>query len=162
MPHRNSPRRLQVASDRLMAMSPEPLRTPSDSRCSQPAGAPYRWVHHVDVEHPSVVRFEQHLSMMLPSLSAVVRGEIRDLFEAARLGELEEDTEDFEPLKPIVSDPEVWELRIEEPTAYRFYHGEPARYPNVLVSLHRHVKDDAAGQQEEIDFAISRYYPQGP
>ena len=134
-------------------------RTPSDSRCSQPEGAPYRWIDNVDLEHPSVLRFETHLEMMLPSLRAVVRGEIRDLFEAARLGELEEDSDGFEPLKPIVTDPEVWELRIEEPTAYRFYHGEPARYPTVLVRLHRHIKDDADRQQDEIEYAISRYYP---
>lgn len=134
-------------------------RTPSDSRCSQPAGAPYNWIDNVDVTHPSVVRFEEHMDMMLPSLRAIVRGEIRDLFKAAELGELEEATDDYEPLKPIVSDPEMWELRIEEPTAYRFYHGEPAKYPKALVSLHKHLKDSALVQQDEIDFAISRYYP---
>lgn len=98
--------------------------------------------------------------MMIPTERAVVKGEIEELFDAAAHGLLEESADDYEPLKPIVTDPEIWELRFQEPAEYRFYHGEPPRHPSVLVKLHRHIKDDADAQQAEILYAISRYYPE--
>lgn len=137
---------------------PDP-RTPSDSRCSQPMGAPYRWVNNVDDSHASVVRYDEHFAMMHPPLRAITVGEIEELFDAAARGDLEESGDEYEALKPIVSDPEIWELLVHEPAEYRFYHGEPPKYPQVLVKLHRHIKDDAAAQQDEINHAISRYYP---
>jgi len=135
-------------------------RTPSDSRCSQPAAFPYQWLDNVDTQHPSVLRYEAHFAMMLATQRAMLLGEVDELFEAAANGELEESADDYAPLKPIVSDPEIWELRLDSLAEYRYYHGEPPRWPNLLVKLHRHVKDDAAAQQEEIEQAIRRYRPQ--
>ncbi|MEH3088164.1 MAG: hypothetical protein PGN24_00755 [Microbacterium arborescens] len=134
-------------------------RTPSDSRCSQPENAPYRWLDAVKADHPSVLRFDERFALMIGSLRAMIQGEIEDLFEAAARGELEESADDYAPLKPIVTDPEIWELRFGGPGEYRFYHGEPPRHPHVLVKLHRHVKDDAARQQDEILQAVQQYRP---
>lgn len=132
-------------------------RRPSDSRCSQPREIPCTWLDYVDGSHPSVLKFEEHFAMMLATVRAIVKGEIEELFEAAAHGELEESADEYEPLKPIVSDPEIWELRVDEPSDYRFYHGEPPTHPQILLKLHRHVKNDADAQQEEIEYAISRY-----
>lgn len=96
---------------------------------------------------------------MLPTIRAVLLGEIEELFEAASRGQLAESADHFVPLKPVASDPHIWELRHRNPLAYRFYHGEPPRYPSLLVKLHRHIKDSRTTQQSEIDYAISRYYP---
>ncbi|MEJ6554008.1 hypothetical protein PQI51_03095 [Microbacterium esteraromaticum] len=97
------------------------------------------------------------LSDLIPSVRAVVEGEMEDLFEAAADGLLEESADDYLPLKPIHSDPDMWELRLKALKAYRFYHGEPSRYPSLLVKLHRHIKDGKTDQQAEIEAAIARY-----
>lgn len=51
--------------------------------------------------------------MMLPTVRAVLLGEIEDLFEAAANGEIEESGDDYEALKPIVSDPEIYVTALE-------------------------------------------------
>ena len=84
-------------------------------------------------------------------------GEIEELMDAAADGLLEEDSDDYIPLKPIHSDPDLYELRLKTLRTYRFYHGEPLAHPDLLLALHRHIKDDRSVQQDEIDFAIERY-----
>lgn len=84
-------------------------------------------------------------------------GEIDDLFAAAAAGLLDDDTDEYAPLSPIFSDPDLYELRLKTVRTYRFYHGEPQRYPDLLLKLHRHIKDGNTDQQAEIEFAIDRY-----
>lgn len=135
-----------------------PHRRPSsDSRCSQPAGAPYRWYNYVDLAHPSVIKLDGFLGSLIPPVRAMEEGEIEDLFDAASAGLLEEDSDEYVPLRPIVSDPDMYELRLKSLRTYRFYHGEPERYPDLLLKLHRHIKDEDTNQQTEIDHAIDRY-----
>ncbi len=84
-------------------------------------------------------------------------GEIDDLLEAAALGELEDTGDARTPIKPIRSDPEVYELRRKALSKQlRFYHAEPDDLPDGLLALHKHMKG-AVSQQEEIDFAVDRY-----
>lgn len=78
--------------------------------------------------------------------------------EAAAAGELWDSGDETTRIKPIYSDPDVYELRRRALTkALRFYHAEPFELPTSLVSLHRHIKSDSPSQQREIDFAVKRY-----
>ena len=84
-------------------------------------------------------------------------GEIDDLLEAAALGELEDTGDARTPIKPIRSDPGVYELRRKALSKQlRFYHAEPDELPDGLLALHKHMKE-AGSQQDEIDFAVDRY-----
>lgn len=132
-------------------------RSIADSRCSQPSGAPYSWLDYVDSVHPSVSKLDGFLGSLIPPVRAMEEGEIEDLFDAAAAGELEESADAYVPLKPIVSDPDMYELRLKALRTYRFYHGEPDAHPQVLLKLHRHIKDTDTDQQAEIDHAIERY-----
>jgi hypothetical protein len=140
---------------------PSHPRLATDSRCSQPQGAPYMWHDFVNADHPSVVRLDTFLQELPPFSRIVEEGEIEDLHEAAARGELWESADDFQPLVPIVSDPEIYELRHKGLRQYRFYHGEPSKYPALLVKLHRHIKDDAVEQQTEIEYAMGRFRDEG-
>lgn len=97
------------------------------------------------------------LASLIPPVRAVEEGEIEDLMDAAAAGLIEEDSDDYVPLKPIFSDPDLYELRLKTLRTYRFYHGEPAAYPDLLLALHRHIKDRETKQQDEINHSITRY-----
>lgn len=101
--------------------------------------------------------FETWLNSLKPFARLHEVGEIADLFEAAAMGHLEDTGDASTPIKPIRSDPELFELRRRALSKQlRFYHGEPEAYPDALIALHKHLKD-AATQQQEIDFAVNRY-----
>lgn len=86
------------------------------------------------------------------------RGRIDNLFQKASQGELWESNNNATPIKPITSDPELFELRHSALSQmFRFYHAEPERHPQLLLALHRHIKTDGPSQQSEIEFAIKRY-----
>ncbi|MDP5226452.1 MULTISPECIES: hypothetical protein [Arthrobacter] len=85
-------------------------------------------------------------------------GEIEELFEAAAHGELEDSGDETSPIKPIRTDPDVYELRrkaLSKPL--RFYHAEPEILPDGLLKLHRHIKSSGKDQQTQIDLAVDRY-----
>ena len=91
-------------------------------------------------------------------LRAIEEGEQLDLFEAASHGQLEDSGDETTPIKPIVTDPEIFELRRTALSKkLRFYHGEPNELPTQLVSVHRHIKDRNDTQQPEIEHAADRY-----
>lgn len=132
-----------------------------DSRCSNAEAAPYNWFDYVDKDHPSVM----HLNQWFESLPIFVQhdeeGKIEGLMEKASQGELWQSDDAKSPLKPITSDPEMFELRhksLNKPL--RFYHAEPEHRPDLLVRLHQHIKRENPSQQEEIDFAVERYRAQ--
>lgn len=107
-----------------------------------------------------MVAFDEWMGNLPLFEQRIQQGEIDDLFDAARRGELMDTGDGRTPIKPIVSDPEVFELRRKALTkALRFYHGEPERYPEVLVALHRHIKTGRRAQQVEIEYAVGRYRP---
>ncbi|WP_181137587.1 hypothetical protein [Rathayibacter sp. AY1D1] len=142
---------------------PEDTREGSDSRCCQPDGAPYRWLDAQNPNDPAIAQLEAWLA----TLGAFARdhelGEIDDLFEAAALGKLWDSGDETTPLKPIRTDPDVYELRRKALSKHlRFYHGEPPRYAQILVKLHRHIKVDDESQQVEIDKAVAIYRPHVP
>lgn len=138
----------------------QPRRSGSDSRACQPQTPPLTWRDHVDIGHPSVVALDDWLNSLAPFAAEHERGEIDDLFDAARRGALEDSGDEHTPIKPIYEDPEVYELRRKALSKQlRFYHGEPDRYPRLLIALHRHIKTGADAQQVEILYAVGRYQP---
>lgn len=133
-------------------------RTGNDSRCSRQAGAPYRWAHEHDPEHPSVVELNSWLATLAPFARIHEEGEIDGLLEDAQFGRLWDTEDPTTKIKPIVMDPEVYELRHQALSKkLRFYHGEPAQAPDLLVGLHRHIKHDDSSQQQEIEHSVRRY-----
>lgn len=116
------------------------------------------WRDHIDVSNPSVVSMDTWFARLPVFEQNHQQGECEELFEAAAAGELWDSGDETTPIKPINSDPDVYELRRKALNkALRFYHAEPAVLPMSLVALHRHIKTDSAGQQQEIDFAVERY-----
>lgn len=135
-----------------------PKRTGSDSRCCQTSGAPYSWRDYVDPSHRSVEELNGWLNTLAPFARAIEEGQIDDLFDAAASGELLDSADGRTPIKPIWSDPEIYELRYKSLNKpLRFYHGEPSSLPNELVALHRHIKSGGRSQQAEIEDAAARY-----
>lgn len=142
----------------MLISMPASWNSPRISRCSIPAGGPYTWLDSVDTSHESVQRFDAWLKSLPPFTRDIEEGEIEELFEAAGNGELRQSADADTPLKPISTDPDIYELRKRSLSeALRFYHGEPERYPSHLVKLHRHIKSDHPPQQDEIDHAVGRY-----
>lgn len=134
-------------------------RPASESRCCQPTGRPYRWHDFVDPSNDSVRELDEWLENLPPFAREHELGELEDLFEAAGRGELEDTGDEMTPIKPIRTDPDIYELRRTALSKkLRFYHGEPLKYPDLLVKLHRHIKVDKIRQDVEIAFAASRYH----
>lgn len=85
-------------------------------------------------------------------------GELDDLFEAAALGELEDSADWSTKISAIRRDPDIYELRRRSGRKkLRFYHGEPPRFPNLLVKLHKQIKVDKASQDLAVSVAVVRY-----
>jgi hypothetical protein len=115
------------------------------------------WQYYIDQSHESVLALEAWLGSLPLFSRSHELGEIDDLFEAAALGELEDTGDARTPIKPIRSDPDVYELRRKALSKHlRFYHAEPSEIPDGLLALHKHMKDSGL-QQDEIDFAVTRY-----
>lgn len=132
-------------------------RRGSDSRCCIPVPLPRSWQCYIDQSHPSVIALETWLDSLSPFSRAHELGEIDDLFEAAALGQLEDTGDARTPIKPIRTDPDVFELRRKALSKQlRFYHAEPVELPEGLLALHKHMKGSGT-QQSEIDFAVGRY-----
>ena len=137
-------------------------RSASDSRCCSPGEVPYIWRTFYDLQHPSVRELEEWLNSLSPFNRMHELGRIDDLFDKAANGQLWDSNDSKTPIKPINSDPELFELRhtaLKKPL--RFYHAEPPRYPRYLIGLHKHIKSSPDSQQSEIEFAIRSYRAQG-
>ncbi|CAQ03226.1 hypothetical protein B5P19_15920 [Clavibacter sepedonicus] len=133
-------------------------REGSDSRCCQPSPAGYVWRDYRDNAHASVAELEAWLGTLAPFARAHEEGVLDDLMEAAARGELEDSGDEKTPIKPVVLDPEIFELRHTALSkALRFYHGEPASLSTILVRLHEHIKTTTEAQQTEIEFAADRF-----
>lgn len=133
-------------------------REGSDSRCCQPQTAPLQWHDHVDHAHTSVVGLREWLQALAPFARAHEQGEIDDLLDAAARGELQDTGDEKTPIKPIVTKPDVFELRRTAlAKKLRLYHGEPPSDASALVALHRHIKVDSKSQKDEIKYAVARY-----
>lgn len=88
------------------------------------------------------------------------QGEVEALFEAAANGALWDSNDEKTPIKPIRTDPEIFELRRTALSKQlRFYHGEPSKHPTLLVGLHRHIKSSDDLQQTEIEYAVTKFHP---
>lgn len=139
-------------------MARRDTRTGRDSRCCKTAGAPYRWVDNEDYSHPSVASFWSWWSSLTPFVQTHQEGVLEDLFDRATRGELWESNDGATPIKPIRTDPEVFELRKTLlSTAIRFYHAEPEVDASLLVRHHRHIKNDSSVQQDEINWAVRQH-----
>lgn len=115
------------------------------------------WQYYIDQSHESVLALEAWIESLPMFSRSHELGEIDDLFEAAALGELEDTGDARTAIKPIRSDPDVYELRRKALSKHlRFYHAEPSEIPDGLLALHKHMKDSGL-QQDEINFAITRY-----
>ncbi|MHA3724010.1 hypothetical protein ACXR2T_09040 [Leucobacter sp. HY1910] len=133
-------------------------RSGKDSRCCKPVSIQRRWISRVDRDRPAAQEYEEWLSSLSPFARRHEEGEQDDLFEAAAYGELEDTGDQRTPIKPIVKDPEMYELRRTAlRKKLRFYHGEPPSLPDVLLRVHRHIKVDGKSQEVEIRFAACRY-----
>lgn len=116
------------------------------------------WQDYVEATHPSVVAMDTWLSTLVIFERLHQEGETEDLFEAAAAGDLWDSGDETTPIKPIYSNPDVYELRRKAlKKALRFYHAEPLVLTTSLVALHRHIKTGAESQQREIDHAVKRY-----
>lgn len=83
---------------------------------------------------------------------------MRALRDRAARGELEHSGDARTPISAIHHDPEIYELRFKELSkAFRFYHGEPAEWPDHFVQVHQHIKSSGREQQRAIEFAARRY-----
>lgn len=132
-------------------------RRGSDSRCCIPVPVARRWQDYLDYSNQSVIALDAWIQSLHPFSQAHELGEIDDLLEAAALGELEDTGDARTPIKPIRTDPDVYELRRKALSKQlRFYHAEPAEMPDGLLALHKHMKNGVV-QQDEIDFAVERY-----
>ncbi|WP_082454645.1 MULTISPECIES: hypothetical protein [unclassified Frigoribacterium] len=133
-------------------------REGSDSRCCRPEDGPYVWRDYRDPTRQAAVDFETWLQGLAPFARAHQEGENEDLLEAAARGELKDSGDETTAIKPIVANPEIYELRRTALSKkLRFYHGEPSELALMLVALHRHMKVDGTPQQPEIEFAAARY-----
>lgn len=138
-------------------MCPMEHRKGSDSRCCIPVALPRTWQWYLDELNDSVIALDSWMQSLQPFSRYHELGEIDDLFEAAALGELEDTGDARTPIKPIRTDPDVYELRRKALSKQlRFYHAEPAELPDSLLALHKHLKSGGV-QQAEIDFAVGRY-----
>lgn len=116
------------------------------------------WRNFEDHSHGDIAQYEAWFESLIPAVRAQQLGEIDDLIDAAALGELEDSGDAATPIKPIRLDPEVFELRRRALSKkLRFYHGEPARLPSVLVALHHHIKTNDGQQEEAIKQAVGQY-----
>lgn len=137
-------------------------RSGSDSRCCQPEGAPYSWIHVEDRSHAHWLEYEAWLDNLTLTARVIEEGEIDELFEAAALGILEDTGDNFTPIKPVTHVPEIFELRrrsgATSPYTYlRFYHCEPSVRPNALIALHRQIKTSEDEQTVALAHAITQH-----
>lgn len=133
-------------------------RQGADSRCCRPDDVPYVWRDYVATDHPKVIELQEWMLSLAPFARAIEEGEQLELFDAAAAGQLEDSADAVTPIKAIVTNPDVFELRRTALNKkLRFYHGEPSELPTQLVALHRHIKDRNETQQAEVDHAVSRY-----
>jgi hypothetical protein len=135
------------------------------SRCTQPQDPPLIWLNHYDENNTDVIAQEMAAALKaipLPASELKARyAEITQRLAAASRGELIEG----DGLKPIVLDPELWELRWQfGRELYRQYHAEPANMPAWLLALRFHRKvvnledegETLSLQNEEINIAQRR------
>lgn len=133
-------------------------RTGSDSRCCTPGAVPYVWRDYQNPDRPAAADLDTWLASLPPFARIHEEGENEELLDAAARGELWDSGDETTPIKPIVEDPEIFELRRTALTKkLRFYHGEPAELPLMLIALHRHIKTGGRSQQTEIEYAADRF-----
>lgn len=136
------------------------VRSGPDSRCCHPVDVPYQWRDLVDPDHEAVAALEAWLQSLPRFTMLNEPGRIDELLEAAASGRIADAGDSVTTrIKPIRSDPELWELRhqaLSKPL--RFYHAEPVNHPDVLVKLHRHIKIGKNDQQSQIEHASRRFH----
>lgn len=133
-------------------------RQGSDSRCCRPQNAPYIWHCFYRYDNKSVQEVQEWLDSLSVFAAIHEQGRITTLFEIAAQGKLWDTGDYLTQIKPVRSDPEIFELRHTALNrALRFYHAEPSAYPKYLIALHKHMKTGSVTQQEEIDFAVQNY-----
>lgn len=116
------------------------------------------WHDFTDLSQPGVQSLQEWLDGLPPWSREVELGRLDDVLEAAARGALEDSGDDRTPIKPILKDPELYEIRHRAlAKQLRFYHGEPVEFPTTLVSVHRHIKDSARQQELQIRAAADRY-----
>ena len=134
------------------------------SRCSHPQKAELTWQDYEEHSHEGVVAFDAWYEGLPDIHKPHAKGELIALRTLAKQGRIIEGNTD--QLKPIVADPDVWELKWKIlGTKIRQYHAEPSAVPAHLVDLHSHVKETIRGdhdfenekQNEHIGWAVLRY-----
>jgi len=143
------------------------MRPPAHaSRCCQVRYVPLSWRKFRLEDGTEVVSYEVRAAFP-DSLDLSERkfryAAIQSLLDAAALGELDGESEQFDP---VWSNPDLWELKWTFPdgSMWRQYHAEPDELPGHLVAMLFHEKDlsgtsaDIKDRQNAcIDTAHARY-----
>ena len=142
-----------------------PVRAIEQSRCCDPAGAPFHWDDYQERDGTRAVENELDDALQDDCETQyeyeLRRGEIEALKARASAGELSSEDE----IVPVRRHPLLWELRWEfGGRPFRLYHGEPKVYPRLLLALRYHWKrtDESqdeieARQEEHMDVAAGRH-----
>lgn len=134
-----------------------------NSRCCDPRENPLQWLSYVDESHAEVQKLAAFWAGLEPWAAEHELGAIAALLDLAANGKLIYSTQPSTPIKPIRTDPDLYELRHTAlAKKLRFYHAEPPKHPDLLVRLHEHIKIDDDHQQKQIDYAASRYRRTAP
>jgi hypothetical protein len=118
------------------------------SRCETPNDPPLSWHFYVDDAGHSPLTDEilACFNGLVGSARIARYTAISQRLNAAARGALTWPEE----LKPVVRDPELWEIRWGfDDEQWRMYHGEPAQAPGWLISLRFHQKDTRGKQGEQ-------------
>lgn len=121
------------------------------SRCTLPRSVPLDWIDFRDDENEQTNLALSAILALPEAQQELVIGEIVALRERAALGLIPYGDENDPDLKPIRTDPDVYELRWRFGSVLlRQYHAEPPELPNALVDLHFHRKDVSSNDDTKI------------
>ena len=116
-----------------------------------PRQEPLDWMDFRDDENEQTKLALTAILALPEAQQELVIGEILALRERAEMGLIPFGDEDDPDLKPIRSDPDVYELRWRFGSLLlRQYHAEPPELSNALVDLHFHRKDVSSNDDATI------------
>ncbi|WP_313540256.1 hypothetical protein [Leifsonia aquatica] len=111
------------------------------------------WHEYWDDSDPSVIELADWVSELHPSVRKDAISRLDSLRSRAAMGQVVVPDDDSPgELDAIVRDPDLYELRWTILTkVIRQYHGEPSRFPDVLVNLHIHIKADTVRPEAHVE-----------
>lgn len=105
------------------------------------------WVDFCDAGHASVIELAEFLEHLPYVVRQTIEESMAELQQRAAKGAIHEDEE--RAFEPVSSFPLIYELKWKftvkgDRVHIRQYHGEPTEVPELLIALHRHLKDTSA------------------